>query len=52
MNCRLGNHIKTAGWSTWSNDNHLTSSFAEYKNMNADGTELADVSQRVSWSIQ
>lgn len=52
MNCRLGNHIKPAGWSTWSGNNHETSFFAEYKSMNADGSVLADTSQRVAWSYQ
>ena len=52
MNCRLGNHIRPTGWSTWSENNHLTSFFGEYKSMIADGSALADVSQRVSWSYQ
>lgn len=53
MNCRLGTHLSSAGWSVWSgNSNHLTSFFAEYKSMNADGSALADVSQRVTWSFQ
>ena len=51
ISCTLGPHIKPEGWSTWGNDNHLSSWFAEYKNLNSDGS-LADVSNRVSWSYQ
>jgi len=52
LQCRLGSHINPAGWSTWSGDNHLSSSFAEYRNLNAEGTAEADVSGRAEWSIQ
>jgi len=53
MNCRLGNHVSSAGWSEWSGTtNHQTAFFAEYNSLNADGSALADVSQRVSWSYQ
>lgn len=48
---KLGEHIKAEGWSTWGNNNHLSSYFAEYQNMNPDGSP-ADVSARVSWSYQ
>lgn len=51
IKCTLGTHIKPEGWSTWGNDNHLSSWFAEYKNLNPDGS-MADVSNRVSWSYQ
>ncbi len=51
IECRLGEHIKPAGWSTWSGDNHLSGCFAEYRNTDPAGS-LIDVSQRVSWSKQ
>ncbi|MFB6343766.1 pectinesterase family protein [Saccharicrinis sp. FJH62] len=51
IECTLGSHIKPEGWSTWSDDNHLTSYFAEYQNETPEGN-LVDVSQRVSWSYQ
>lgn len=51
MNCTLGNHIKPIGWSTWNDDNHLSSYFAEYKNVNEQGT-LIDTTQRADWSYQ
>lgn len=51
IHCMLGEHIKPEGWSTWSGDNHLSSVFAEYLNSDSQGN-LADVSQRVSWSSQ
>ena len=52
LQCRLGEHINPAAWSSWSGDNHLSSSFAEYQNLNAAGTDLADVSGRADWSMQ
>ncbi|MDD2559878.1 MAG: pectinesterase family protein, partial [Bacteroidales bacterium] len=51
MNCRLGSHINRAGWNAWGG-NEQNCSFAEYKSLNADGSALADVSGRVSWSMQ
>ncbi len=51
IQCVLGDHIKPEGWSTWNNDNHLSSVFAEYRNVETTG-ELVDVSQRVDWSYQ
>jgi pectinesterase len=51
LNCRLGNHISNAGWTAW-NENELSACFGEYKSMNADGTALANVAGRVSWSKQ
>ncbi|MGQ1948223.1 pectinesterase family protein [Geofilum sp. OHC36d9] len=50
--CILGDHISPTGWSEWStNDNHESAYFSEYLNKNVDGN-LADVTQRVSWSTQ
>jgi pectinesterase len=51
LNCRLGNHIKPAGWYRWNADT-LTVSLAEFKSMNATGTALADVAGREKWSMQ
>lgn len=51
VNCTLGSHINPEGWSTWSDDNHLSSFFAEYKSLDESGT-LVDVSGRVDWSYQ
>ncbi len=50
MNCQLNNVIKAAGWETMGGNDGSKSFFAEYKNMN--GTALADVSKRISWSHQ
>lgn len=52
LECRLGNHINTKGWTTMGAGNELSACFAEYKSMNADGSNLADVSQRIDWSMQ
>lgn len=52
MNCRLGAHINAAGWSKMGEDTWKDCSFLEYKSLNADGSALADVSRRVSWSGQ
>ena len=49
--CILGPHIKPEGWSTWGNDNHESSVFAEHESRNPDGS-LVDISQRVPWSYQ
>ncbi|MEQ8241095.1 MAG: pectinesterase family protein [Cyclobacteriaceae bacterium] len=51
VECTLGNHIKSEGWSEWNNSNHLSAIFAEYQNTNPTGG-LVDVSNRVSWSRQ
>lgn len=48
---KLGNHIKPEGWSTWSDNNHLSGYYAEYHNTDLNGDTI-DVSQRVSWSNQ
>ena len=52
MNCRLGTHINAAGWSKMGDETWKDCSFLEYKSRNADGSALADVSKRVSWSGQ
>jgi hypothetical protein len=49
--CRLGDHIKPEGWSTWDNDNHLSGFYGEYKNTDFEGNPI-DISQRVDWSSQ
>lgn len=51
VECTLGNHIKPIGWSTWSDDTHLTSYFAEYQSVDTNGN-LVDVSNRADWSYQ
>jgi pectinesterase len=51
IRCRMGDHIKPAGWSIWSDDNHLSGCFAEYLSVDLDGN-LLDVSGRVAWSKQ
>ncbi|MBN1184865.1 MAG: hypothetical protein JXB49_21445 [Bacteroidales bacterium] len=51
INCRLGDHIKPEGWSTWESNNHLSGCFAEYRSRDTAGVIL-DVSSRVSWSKQ
>lgn len=51
IECTLGSHIKAAGWSTWNDNNHLSSYFAEYKNVTPAGN-LVDTTQRASWSYQ
>jgi pectin methylesterase-like acyl-CoA thioesterase len=50
LNCKLGKHIKPAGWQTW-NGNEATACFAEYNSMDANGAPL-DITSRVSWSFQ
>lgn len=52
LDCRLGNHINPMGWTTFGAGNEQSACFAEYQSLNADGSELADVSQRIDWSIQ
>ncbi|WP_187262095.1 pectinesterase family protein [Pontibacter beigongshangensis] len=51
INTRMGNHIRAEGWSTWSGNNHLSGTFAEYQSKDLAGEPL-DVSQRVDWSTQ
>lgn len=50
INCKLGNHIKAAGWQTMGG-NETSACFAEYNSMDVDGNPV-DVSGRVSWSFQ
>ena len=50
MNCQLNNVIKQAGWETMGGNDGTKSYFAEYKNKN--GSALADISNRISWSHQ
>ena len=50
INCTLGKHIKPAGWATMGG-NETTASFAEYNNLNPDGTFVGG-SGRTSWSFQ
>lgn len=50
LNCNLNNNIKNAGWETMGGNDGTNSYYAEYKSMN--GTVLADVSGRISWSHQ
>ena len=50
LSCKMEN-IKPAGWSTWSDNNHLTSFFAENNSLDLNG-DLLDVSNRVDWSYQ
>lgn len=54
LNCRMGSHIRSLGWSIWNSGtpNNTYCSFAEFQSMNAAGTALVDVSGRVSWSMQ
>lgn len=51
LNSRLGSHIRTSGWQAWGGS-ETSACFAEYKSMNADGSTLIDVSNRVDWSQQ
>ena len=50
LNCQLNNIIKDAGWDTMGGNDGTMSYYAEYKSKN--GTDLADVSGRISWSHQ
>ena len=51
ITCKMGSHIKPIGWSTWSNDNHLSGFYGEYHSMDLEGNAI-DVSQRADWSHQ
>jgi pectinesterase len=51
IQCSLDNHIKDIGWSTWNDNAHLTSFFAEYQNTDTEGN-LIDTSLRADWSYQ
>lgn len=50
LNCKLGPHIKAAGWQTMGG-NETTASFAEYNSMDLNGNPI-DTTKRVSWSFQ
>ena len=50
LNCQLNNVIKAAGWETMGGNDGTKSYYAEYKSKN--GSALADVSSRISWSHQ
>ena len=50
LNCQLNNVIKAAGWETMGGNDGTKSYYAEYKSKN--GSALADVSNRISWSHQ
>lgn len=50
LNCKMGSHIKAAGW-TEMGGNLVNACFAEYNSMNPDGSPK-DVSSRVSPSFQ
>lgn len=50
LNCTLGNHIKSMGWTTMSG-NETTACFAEYNSKDVNGN-LIDVTGRVNWSFQ
>ncbi len=52
MNCRLGAHINAQGWEKMGDETWRDCSFMEYKSLTADGSALADVSRRASWSAQ
>lgn len=51
VNCRYDDHIRSAGWSEWNDNNHLSAVFAEYGNVDMEGNAV-DVSSRVDWSKQ
>jgi len=49
LNCEIGAHIRSDGWSVWNdNSNHTTSYFAEYKSSGPG----ANPSKRLSWTHQ
>ena len=50
LNCKLGSHIKAAGWTTMSG-NETTASFGEYNSIDKNGTPVSTAS-RISWSFQ
>lgn len=50
LNCKLGSHIKAAGWNTMGG-NETTASFAEYNSMDKNGIPIS-TSGRISWSFQ
>lgn len=50
LNCTLGSHIKSAGWTAMSG-NETTASFAEYNSMDKNGLPVSTTG-RISWSFQ
>lgn len=50
IDCTLGDHISTAGWTAWGG-NEATASFYEYNSVNADGSKT-DISRRATFSHQ
>jgi pectin methylesterase-like acyl-CoA thioesterase len=50
LNCKLGSHIKAAGWTTMSG-NETTASFGEYNSMDKNGNPISTTG-RISWSFQ
>lgn len=50
LNCKMGPHIKPAGWATM-DGNETSASFGEYNSMDLEGNTL-NVANRVSWSFQ
>ena len=52
MGCRLGSHINTAGWAKMGDETWKNCSFGEFNSLDATGKTKADVSKRVSWSLQ
>ncbi|HET7733909.1 MAG TPA: pectinesterase family protein, partial [Paludibacter sp.] len=50
LNCKLGNHIKSAGW-TVMGGNETSACFAEYNSIDANGNPI-DITGRISWSFQ
>jgi pectin methylesterase-like acyl-CoA thioesterase len=50
LNCKLGSHIKAAGWTTMGG-NETTASFGEYNSMDKNGVPVS-TSGRVAWSFQ
>jgi hypothetical protein len=50
LNCKLGSHIKAAGWTTMSG-NETTASFGEYNSMDKNGNPVSTTG-RISWSFQ
>jgi pectin methylesterase-like acyl-CoA thioesterase len=50
LNCKLGSHIKAAGWTTMGG-NETTASFGEYNSMDKNGNPVSTTG-RISWSFQ
>jgi len=50
LNCKLGKHINTKGWTTMGG-NETTACFAEYNSMDESGIPV-DITGRVTWSFQ